>query len=261
MVDLARVKPAKFRRMIREGFYTPTAGVSEGYVQANMAVLPKDYAYDFLLFCFRNPKPCPVLDVADMGSPTTRIAKDADLRTDIPKYRVYENGILVDEPNDVIKYWSSDMVAFLLGCSYTFESALLAAEIPIRHIEQGTIVPMYTSNIKCVPAGAFTGRFVVTMRPIPFELVPKAVCITSRYPDVHGGPVHIGDPSHIGVDVDKPEYGGGKVEIREGETPVFWACGVTPQAVAMEAKIPFMITHAPGHMFVSDVKNETMAAI
>lgn len=252
---------AEMRAILRQGNPVPTAGVCEGYVQANLVVLPREFAYDFLLFCFRNPKPCPLLDVTDVGSSKTSLAEGADLRTDLPKYRIYQNGVLLTEVTDVRDYWSEDMVGFLLGCSYTFESALLAAGVPVRHIEQGTIVPMYTSNIRCVPAGIFSGPTVVTMRPIPFELVARAVQVTSRYPGVHGAPVHIGDPTYIGIDITKPEWGGQQVTLRKNEIPVFWACGVTPQAVALEARVPFMITHAPGHMFITDVKNEHLAAL
>ncbi len=256
------LRPAsEVRALMRQGVSAPTAGVCEGNVQANLAILPKQYAYDFLLFCYRNPKPCPLLDVTDPGSPRTRLAKDADLRTDLPKYRVYENGNYVAEVTDITQYWSSDLVAFLIGCSYTFESALLAGGVPVRHIEQGTVVPMYTSNIQCAPSGTFSGPTVITMRPIPYELVSKAVQITSRYPGVHGAPVHVGDPAYVGVDLSRPEYGGQISEIRKGETPVFWACGVTPQAVAQKSRVPLMITHAPGHMFITDIRNEHLAAL
>jgi len=252
--------PAEARAMMRGGVNAPTAGACDGYVQANLVVLPRTFAYDFLVFCYRNPKPCPLLDVTDQGSPETRLARGADLRTDLPKYRVYENGAFAREVTAIADYWSHDLVAFLLGCSYTFEAALLAAGVPVRHIEQGTIVPMYTTSIWCVPAGVFAGPIVATMRPIPHELVPRAVQVTSRYPNVHGAPIHIGDPMRIGVDLERTEYGGQVSALREGETPVFWACGVTPQAVAIASRIPFMITHAPGHMFITDVRNEHLAA-
>lgn len=253
--------PREVRSMIRKGLSAPTAGACEGHVQANLVVLPRQHAFDFLVFCYRNPKPCPVLDVTDVGSPQTRLAEGADLRTDLPKYRIYENGVLAEEVTDIVRYWSADMVAFLLGCSYTFETALLAAGIPVRHLEQGTIVPMYTTSIPCAPSGVFAGPVVVTMRPIPYSLVPRAVQVTSRYPGVHGAPVHIGDPSHIGVDIRHPEYGGEPVAMHQEETPVFWACGVTPQAVAMRVRLPLMIAHAPGHMFIADIRNEHLAAL
>ncbi len=252
----------KVRREIREGILCqPTAGLVPGAVQANLAILPKDQAYDFLLFCQRNPKPCPLLEVTDVGDwEPKRIAPGADLRTDIPKYRIYRYGVLEDEVQDLVSIWRKDFVAFLLGCSFTFENALLNAGIPIRHIEEERNVPMYITNISCVSAGIFEGPMVVSMRPIDERRVVKAVQVTSRYPSVHGAPVHIGRPEAIGIpDISKPSFGDA-VTIREGEVPVFWACGVTPQAVAMAAKPPLMITHAPGYMFITDLTDEEIAS-
>jgi len=233
-----------------------------GFVQANLVILPKDVAFDFLLFCQRNPKPCPVLDVTEPGSPhPLHAAPEADLRTDIPKYRVYRKGVLVDEPTNLLSYWSGDLVAFLLGCSFTFETALAANDIPIRHIEEDVTVPMFITSVECTPAGAFSGPLVVSMRPIPFEKVVRAVQVTSRFPSVHGAPVHIGDPERIGIkDLSRPDFGDA-VTVRPGEVPVFWACGVTPQAVAMRSKPELMITHAPGHMFVTTLKDEPMGVL
>ncbi|WP_375804199.1 MULTISPECIES: putative hydro-lyase [unclassified Carboxydocella] len=259
-MELFHAKPEEVRGAIRKGeINRPTAGMCAGYAQANLAVLPKDLAFEFLLFCQRNPKPCPVLDVTEVGSfEPVLTAPGADLRTDIPKYRIYKYGQLVDETSDILNYWREDLVAFLLGCSFTFESGLLQGGIPVRHIEEGRNVPMYITNIPCKPAGRFSGPMVVSMRPIPYQQVVKAVQITSRYPAVHGAPVHIGDPVLIGIkDLDKPDFGD-PVTIKPGEVPVFWACGVTPQAVAMQSKPPFMITHAPGHMFITDVLNEDL---
>jgi uncharacterized protein YcsI (UPF0317 family) len=238
----------------------PTAGLANGYAQANLVILPQELAYEFLLFCQRNPKPCPLLEVTEVGSPCpTRLAPDADLRTDLPKYRLYRRGELEAEMMEIAEHWRDDSVAFLLGCSFTFEAALLAAGIPVRHIEEGCNVPMFITNLECVPAGRFHGPMVVTMRPIPQQKVIRAVQVTGRYPAVHGAPVHIGDPSAIGIDeLSKPDFGDA-VTIKEGETPVFWACGVTPQAVAMKVKPDFMITHAPGHMFISDIRNEELS--
>jgi uncharacterized protein YcsI (UPF0317 family) len=255
--------PAIVRELIRRGeLDRPTAGLCQGYVQANLAVVPKALAYDFLLFCQRNPKSCPVLDVTDAGSPEPRfLAPGADLRYDIPRYRVWKKGELVDEPTDVAQYWREDLVAFLLGCSFTFETALLNAEVPIRHIEEDCNVPMYMTNIACRPAGFFHGTTVVSMRPMRPELAIRAVQITSRFPGVHGAPVHIGDPSAIGIkDINKPEFGD-SVTIHPGEIPVFWACGVTPQAVAMAVKPELMITHSPGHMFIGDIRDESLAVL
>ena len=249
------------REQIRNGQWRrPTAGLAPGFVQTNLVVLPRDLAFDFLLFAQRNPKPCPVLEVTDVGSPEPALsAPGADLRTDIPKYCIYRNGALADEVTDLRSVWRDDLVSFLLGCSFTFEAALLQAGVPVRHIEEQRNVPMFVTGVACKPAGVFRGPLVVTMRPIPAELVARAVQITGRYPGVHGAPVHIGDPAHIGIrDLMRPDFGE-SVTIRRGEVPVYWACGVTPQAVAMQAKPSLMITHAPGHMFVTDLKNEELA--
>ena len=223
-------------------------------------VLPRELAYDFLLFAQRNPKPCPILEVTDTGSPEpTLTAPGADLRTDVPKYRIYREGKFVQEVTDLLGVWTSDLVAFLLGCSFTFEAGLLQAGIPVRHIEEGKNVSMFITSIPCTPAGAFSGPLVVTMRPIPASLVARAVQISGRFPAVHGAPVHVGDPDALGIrDLSKPDFGD-PVTIRPGEVPVFWACGVTPQAVAMQAKPPLMISHAPGHMFITDVRDESLA--
>lgn len=253
----------ELRQAIRRGDFTsPTPGLAPGYAQANLAILPQKYAFDFLLFCLRNPKPCPVLDVTEPGSPIPRLAApEADLRTDLPKYRIWEQGELKDEVTDITPYWREDLTAFLLGCSFTFEAALLGAGIPVRHIEENRNVPMYITNVQCIPAGMFHGPTVVSMRPIPPNQVVRAVQVTSRYPSVHGAPIHVGDPAVIGIaDINKPDLGD-SVTIKPGEVPVFWACGCTPQAVAMEAKPDFMITHSPGHMFITDLKNEELAAL
>jgi uncharacterized protein YcsI (UPF0317 family) len=255
------IDPRDVRRQIRDGKWRkPTAGLAPGYVQTNLAILPRELAFDFLLFAQRNPKPCPVLEVTDAGSPEPRItAPGADLRTDTPKYCIYRHGKLADEVTDLHAVWRDDLVSFLLGCSFTFESALLQAGVPVRHIEEQKNVPMFISSIQCVPAGVFQGPLVVTMRPIPAELVSRAVQITGRYPGVHGAPVHIGNPTQIGIrDLMRPDFGDA-VTIHPGEIPVYWACGVTPQAVAMQAKPSLMITHAPGHMFITDLKNEELA--
>ncbi|HTX55014.1 MAG TPA: putative hydro-lyase [Candidatus Baltobacteraceae bacterium] len=253
--------PRAARLAIRQGQWRkPTAGLAPGFVQTNLVILPRALAFDFLLFAQRNPKPCPVIEVMDPGSAEPKLsASGADLRTDIPKYCIYEDGTLKAQVTDLTALWHDDLVSFLLGCSFTFEAALLAAGVPVRHIEEDRNVPMYISSLACVPAGLFRGPLVVTMRPIPAALVSRAVQITGRYPGVHGAPVHIGDPAQIGInDLNRPDFGEA-VSIRPGEVPVFWACGVTPQAVAMHAKPPLMITHAPGHMFITDLKNETLA--
>ena len=255
-------EPREVRQQIREGKWRqPTAGLAPGFVQANLVILPRDLAFDFLLFAQRNPKPCPVIEVTDVGSAEPKLsAPGADLRTDVPRYCVYRDGALAGEVTDLRPVWRDDFVSFLLGCSFTFESALLQAGVPVRHIEEGRNVPMFITNIPCAPAGVFRGPLVVTMRPIPAPLVARAVQISGRYPGVHGAPVHLGDPATIGIrDLQAPEFGDA-VTIRPGEVPVFWACGVTPQAVAMQAKPPLMLTHAPGHMFITDLRNEELAA-
>lgn len=254
--------PQQVRSLIRQGAWRgPTAGLAPGHVQANLVVLPRELAYDFLLFAQRNPKPCPVIEVTDTGSPEPKLtAPGADLRTDIPRYRIYRNGRLAEEVTDLEAVWTGDLVAFLLGCSFSFETALREAGVPVRHIEEGKNVSMFITSVPCVPAGAFAGPLVVSMRPIPAPLVSKAVQVSGRFPAVHGAPVHVGDPGAIGIrDLGRPDFGDA-VTIRPGEIPVFWACGVTPQAVAMQAKPPLMITHAPGHMFVTDLKDEALAA-
>ena len=255
--------PESIRHQIRKNeITTHTAELAPGYVQANVVILPKNVAFDFLLFCQRNPKPCPVLEVLDEGSSLTKYTADkADLRYDVPKYRIYQYGELQEETSDLEKYWRNDLVTFLLGCSFTFDSALIAAGIEIRNISEGKNVPMFVTNIPTSPAGIFTGPTVVSMRPIPKDKIVKAVQVTSRFPGVHGSPIQIGDSEKIGIrDVFNPDFGD-PTDILDDEVPVFWACGVTPQAVAMEAKLPFMITHSPGHMFLTDLKDEELAII
>ena len=256
------IVPKELRARIRRGEWRrPTAGLAAGYAQANLVVLPRSDAYDFLVFCQRNPKPCPLLEVTELGDaePTTT-APGADLRVDVPKYRVYRRGRPFAEEDDIRSQWRDDLVAFLLGCSFTFEHAMLRAGVPVRHIECGRNVPMYVTSIPCRPAGALHGPMVVSMRPLPAAHIPRAVLITGRYVRAHGAPVHIGDPAAIGIrDLGRPDYGEPPV-IEPGEVPVFWACGVTPQAVAMAAGVELMITHAPGHMFVTDLLDEDLAA-
>lgn len=245
------------RTACRAGEFTsPTPGLAPGFVQANLVMLPKDWAYDFLLFCQRNPKPCPLLDVTEAGDPEPKlVAPGSDLRTDLPAYRVWHNGELIDEPTDVAKHWRDDLVSFVIGCSFTFENALVSAGVPVRHIEQGVNVPMFRTNIACRSAGRFRSRMVVSMRPLTPSQAIRATQICGRFPRAHGTPIHIGDPAAIGVrDVTKPDFGDA-VEVKPGEVPIFWACGVTPQAALMEAKPPFAITHKPGHMFLTDLRD------
>jgi len=252
---------ASVRRLARQGeLTTHTSGLAPGYVQANLVVVPRDLAFDFLLFCRRNPRPCPLLDVTDPGSAEPAVAAaGADLRTDLPRYRVYRYGELIEEPTDLRSWWRDDLVAFLLGCSFTFENALLEAGLPVRHIEQGRNVPMYRTAIDCAPAGVFRGPLVVSMRPLLPPQAEEATHICKRFSLAHGAPVHVGDPHAIGIaDLNRPDFGE-PVDFRAGEVPVFWACGVTPQAVAMRARPPLLLTHAPGHMFVTDLRDRDLA--
>lgn len=262
MTGYAQYGPHDFRQLIRAGvFKGPTAGCCDGYAQANLAILRGEYAEDFTEFARLNPKPCPILDVIPMGSTSAPLSPGSDIRTDIPGYRVYRNGVLTEELDNLIEIWQDDYVAFLLGCSFTFEWALLKEAVPVRHIEAGCNVPMYKTNIPCNSTRLFHGNTVVSMRPIPEKLVDLAVEISGRYPEVHGAPIHIGNPETIGIhDVYRPDYGD-PVEIRFGETPVFWACGVTPQLVALSSKPDLMITHAPGYMFVTDIPNDKLSSL
>jgi uncharacterized protein YcsI (UPF0317 family) len=260
--DLANADGKAVRAAARSGRWRrATHGLARGYVQANMAIVPERYAFDFLRFCQRNPKPCPVIDVTDPGDPEARFAAPgSDLRIDLPGYRVFREGKLVAELSDITDYWRPDLVAFLLGCSNSMDEVLLDAGIPQRHLEsEDGRISVYVSNIMCASAGIFRGPVVVTMRPIPRHRLIDVISITARYPMAHGAPVHVGDPRLIGID-DLSRVGWGKYnKPNDDDVPVFWACGVTPQAVAIEARIPEMITHAAGHMFVSDLKLARLA--
>lgn len=251
------------RLRIRSGAHRgPTAGLAPGRVQANLVILPDVLAADFLRFCQRNPKPCPLLAVSEPGDPALpALGADIDIRTDLPRYRVWRDGALEAEVDSLGAYWQADLVSFLLGCSFSFEEALLAEGLPVRHVEQGCNVPMYRTSILTVPAGVFAGPMVVSMRPMrPAEAI-RAVQVTSRFPAVHGAPVHLGLPEAIGIaDLQAPDYGD-PVEVRPGELPVFWACGVTPQAVVAASRPPLCITHAPGCMLVTDLLNARLAAL
>jgi len=256
-------KPVEVRGLIRSGQWRGvTAGVSPGFVQANLAILPKDLAFEFLLFCQRNPRPCPVLEVMEAGQVEPALTSPgADIRTDVPGYRIYENGALTAEVLTLVDHWRDDLVSFLLGCSFSFESAMTDSGIPLRHQEMGCNVPMYITSIPTNPAGTFAGPMVVSMRPIKRGQIVRAVQVTSRFPATHGAPIHIGDPTAIGIkDISRPDFGD-SVEIRSGEEPVFWACGVTPQAVALNSKPSLMITHAPGHMFITDQRDADYAVL
>ncbi|NMK44960.1 putative hydro-lyase [Achromobacter sp. Bel] len=258
-VELAR----QARLDARSGKLTgPTANLAPGHVQANLAILPRALAADFLHFCQRNPKPCPLLAMSEPGDPALpELGRDIDIRSDVPRYRVWKHGELVAEPTDVRDIWRDDLVSFLIGCSFSFEEAMLDNGLPVRHIEQGCNVPMYRTNVPTHAAGVFGGPLVVSMRPLKAADAIRAIQVTSRFPSVHGAPVHIGDPALIGIaDINRPDYGDA-VEIRDGELPVFWACGVTPQSVVASVRPEFCITHAPGHMLVTDLVNSRMAIL
>jgi len=262
-VDYARASGSEIRALCRRGeFDRPTAGVAFGYVQANLAVVREGVARDFEQFCRANPRPCPLIESLAPGSFETIVtAHGADLRTDLPRYRVYRDGRAGERPKDIVPLWQQAeadglgrFTAFLIGCSFTFESALLAAGLPVRHIEAGCNVPMYRTDIDCARAGVFEGPLVVSMRPMARSQAEQAAHITSTLPHAHGAPVHIGDPAAIGIhDLSRPDYGEA-VEIRPDEVPVFWACGVTPAEAIIRARLDLAVTHDPGHMFITDLR-------
>jgi uncharacterized protein YcsI (UPF0317 family) len=256
------ISPKELRQFIRNREWTtPTSGAAKGYLQANLVMLPREQAFNFLLFCVRNPKPCPILDVLEPGQTEPAIAPGADLRTDLPRYCIFENGQLKEEVEDVSALFNADMVCFLLGCSFSFENAMLAAGLPIRNLEENKNVSMYITRIPCQPAGPFSSSLVVTMRPMTPEQAIRAVQVTTRFHLTHGAPVHIGSPEAIGIkDLNRPQFGD-PVTIEDGEIPVFWACGVTSQLAATSASLPLVITHAPGHMFVSDLHDEDLTVL
>ena len=256
--------PYQLRLQCRSGAFSGnTSGLAPGFVQANMAILPKQYAADFLQFCHFNPKPCPLLGMAARPGAVDlpQLAQDLDIRTDLPRYRIFRHGELVDEVTDLSAVWRDDLVTFLIGCSFSFEEALLADGLEIRNITEQVNVPMYRTNLACQSAGVFSGNMVVSMRPMKPADAIRAIQICSRFPQVHGAPVHFGDPAAIGIqDVNEPDYGDA-VSIKPGEVPVFWACGVTPQVAIANAKLDFCISHAPGHMLVTDLTNSKLAVL
>ncbi len=250
------------RALMRSGRHAGhTAGMAPGHVQGNLAILPKAQADDFLRFCQRNPKSCPLLAVSEPGDPALPgLGTDLDIRSDLPRYRVWRDGVLVDEPTDIADLWRDDLVSFVIGCSFSFEEALLEAGVPLRHVAEGRNVAMYRTDVPTAPAGVFRGPLVVSMRPMRAADAIRAVQVTSRFPQVHGAPVHIGRPDLIGIaDLATPDFGD-PVAVLDGELPVFWACGVTPQSVVMAAKPPLCITHAPGCMLVTDLLNHRIAS-
>lgn len=254
--DALRAMSAKeARSYFRSGAYQGhTAGIAPGMLQGNVVILPADHALDFARYSQRNPQPCPLIGVSDTGDPMMRtLGEDIDIRSDVPQYRIYEHGRLVDEVPDITHLWRDDFVAFAIGCSFSFEDALIADGIRLRHIDDNTTVGMFVTNIETTPAGPFRGGMVVSMRPLSVENAIRASAICARFPHAHGQPVHIGDPAAIGIaDINRPDWGD-PTEFRDGEVPVFWACGVTPQNAVKSAQPPICITHAPGRMLISDV--------
>ncbi|MET0507364.1 MAG: putative hydro-lyase [Burkholderiaceae bacterium] len=260
--NIANGAAVEARHRCREGRHTGhTAGMAPGFVQANVAILPRTQADDFLRFCQRNPQPCPLLAVSEPGDPTLpELGDDIDIRRDVPRYRVWRDGELVAEPTDIASLWSDDLVSFAIGCSFSFEQALIEAGVPLRHVEQGINVAMYRTTVPTTPAGIFHGPLVVSMRPMVAADAIRAIQITSRFPRVHGAPVHLGDPAAIGIaDLGRPDFGD-PIDLRPGELPVFWACGVTPQSAVMAARPPLCITHSPGSMLVTDLLNHRLAS-
>ncbi|MCR9239295.1 MAG: putative hydro-lyase [Alphaproteobacteria bacterium] len=243
------------REAIRANQYTGhTAGLAPGKLQANLAILPQEYALDFMRFCQRNPKPCPLVGVSETGDPMLHtLGRAIDVRTDVPGYNIYRNGEMTGSQSSINDLWNDDLVAFALGCSFTFENALLNAGIALWHIEDNKTVPMYRTSLQTVDAGAFGGGTVVSMRAMPANRVEEAIEISSRYPWAHGSPVHIGDPAEIGIaDLNQPDWGDQPPAL-DDTVPVFWACGVTPQNAIMRAKLPLCITHTPGKMLITDI--------
>ncbi|WQB85883.1 putative hydro-lyase [Hydrogenophaga sp. SNF1] len=252
----------RVRGAIRRGEWTKhTSGLADELVQGNVVILPQALADDFLLFCQRNPKPCPLLALGRPGDPSLPgLGEGIDIRSDMPRYRVWRDGELVGEPTDIADVWREDLVTFVIGCSFSFEQALMDAGMRLRHVDEGRNVAMYRTHLATAPAGPFAGPMVVSMRPFKAADAARAVEITSRFPDVHGAPVHVGDPAAIGIhDLSRPDYGDA-VAVLPDEVPVFWACGVTPQAAIAQARLPFCITHAPGAMLITDLLNQQLAS-
>lgn len=254
--------PREVRRAIRERRHAGhTAGLAPGYVQGNVVILPREYAAEFRLFCERNPKPCPLLAMSEPGNPRLpALGEDLDIRTDVPLYRIFKAGKPQGEVTSLSDLWRDDLVTFILGCSFSFEEALMAEGLPLRYVEQGKNVPMYRTSVDTIPAGRFRGKLVVSMRPFKPADAIRAIEITSRYPRVHGAPVHMGFPQSIGIEDLARPWAGDPTEVREDELPLFWACGITPQSVVLEAQPSLCITHSPGHMLVTDLENASLAS-
>ncbi len=256
------VTPGELRKKIRAGAYAGnTSGAAPGFVQCNIVILPADHAHDFMQFCQRNPKPCPLIAVGEPGDATLPTLGDIDIRVDVPAYRVFREGELTGEVSDISALWRGDFVTFALGCSFSFEEALLEDGLEVRNLSQGRNVPMYRTNIDCHASGVFSGKMVVSMRPYRPADAIRAIQICSRFPSVHGAPIHLGDPLQIGIaDLSQPDYGDA-VRVEPGELPVFWACGVTPQLALQQARLPLAITHSPGCMLVTDLRNSQLSVL
>jgi uncharacterized protein YcsI (UPF0317 family) len=256
------LSPQALRHNIRSGKHSGnTSGFAPGFVQCNIVILPAEQANDFLRFCQLNPKPCPLIAAGEPGNPTIPPLGDIDIRTDVPSYRVFRDGQMTEELPDITELWRDDLVSFALGCSFSFEEALLADGLEVRNVSEGVNVPMYRTNIDCTSAGPFAGKMVVSMRPFMAADAIRAVQICTRFPAVHGAPVHLGNPGLIGIeDLALPDYGDA-VNMDDNELPVFWACGVTPQVALEAARPPFAITHSPGCMLVTDLRNSQLAVM
>jgi uncharacterized protein YcsI (UPF0317 family) len=258
-----KADPRAARLVIRTGAYTGyTAGTVPGFVQANVCILPRAWAEDFLLYCQRNPKPCPLLARSDPGDPRLpTLADDLDIRTDIPRYHIFRDGVFVEEVTDIKRFWNEDLVTFALGCSFSFEEAMLEAGLRLRFLERYDVAGVYITNVATVQAGPYSGPLLVTMRAFKPTDAIRAIQITSRFPNVHGAPVHIGAPEAIGVDLARRYQNVGDGEVAEGEIPLFWACGLTPQLAVSNAKPPLCITHAPSSMLITDLRNASLSVL
>lgn len=256
-----RDDPLSIRQAIRQGRYTGyTAGMARDRVQANICIVPRDYAEAFLLYCQRNPQPCPLLSRSDAGDPfLPELGRDIDIRTDVPRYHVFEHGEFTREVTDIRDLWREDLVTFAMGCSFSFEEALVNDGVPLPYLDRGEVAGVYQSTLETRPAGRFHAKLIVTMRPFSPPDAIRAIQITSRFPRVHGAPIHIGDPAQIGVDLNETYCGVGSKVVGQGELPLFWACGLTPQIAAANARPPLFITHAPSSMLVTDVRNASLS--
>lgn len=262
--DLTHAQPHEVREAVRSGRWTGvTHGMARGYIHANLAIVPQRYAFDFLRFCLLNPKPCPLIEVLDAGDPRPKTcAAGADIRTDLSKYRVFRDGKLIEETPHLKGHWRDDHVGFLMGCSLSFDQAMIDAGIPLRHLKDDAgRIAVYQSSIPCTPAGIFHGNMIVSMRPIASRHVMATIETTAKHPIAHGSPVHVGEPADIGITDLSRVYSGRFTPVQAGEVPVFWACGVTPQSIAMASGIPEMITHSSGHMFMTDLTLATASVL